>query len=633
MAITDNITGQAETAAKAFEEKQSSRPEAKKEEAPIKSRSWGLSSTTMFGAPIGRGVGSDYVIKLVTGLTEAYKEATDSGYDVSVLTIDNQTHPSLAFTCLAVCVSPKVDKNRANDEKIVAAHLLIIEATGSRITPILENINGAQVEIMRVAGDALDNVLFGVVIERLGKAFPGYRHVISEGEVVPASFDLDDKGLVHGLAANAASAAGTDVVMNMKSFTDIDLRTEKDTNLIIDLEFNKLQLRNAVGLPIRSDVIINFSNRRNTGNRNFSVNTNDRENKVSEISGFVDVLYNPQNNNALHNPYYAQPQQQMNTQMYSPRFVMTDIHSEIAATPGSILLAISTASALAKDLNWVLAFRPVITGNNIDVNDIGALNYEANLGREQPGQIDRINTKAENFTPMDLGAYISAIIRPGLIISMDCPEAGPQSSYLSVFAAAAAGYQKAIDIVVAAADTLTGGNFSKHLNNQDALFINTNTRIHLGYWIDNKGDKRDLRDVDLIYVANMVGGKNPRAIADWSDTTLNQNRPLPVRMQEAKRMIMALTSETAVFTGFAQRITFSAAFLNALNLGIRDAGIGVAVNTPLPSSDFQNQRGTAAVLANAAQFIPNQSFMNNGGYAGQGQVYSGPTNQFNNRYR
>ncbi len=628
MAISNNIenkepASQAESASKAFGKTQA--------DSPITQRSWGLSSPTMFGAPIGRGVGSEYVTKLVAALTEAYKDASESGYDITVMTVDNQQYPALAFSFIMVCVNQRIDK-ASKEEKVVAAHILLVEATGDKISPVIENINGVQVEIMRTPSDALDKVLYAIAAERLSKGFPGYRTIISDGEVIPVTFDLEDKGALHSLAANAAAAAGTDVVMNNSQFQDLDLRTEKSGNLYINLDFNKLQLKNAVGAPVRSDVIISFSSKKNTQGRNFSVNTNDRENKISEISGFVDVLYNPQNTGNMYNPYYANPQQPISTQMYSPRFVMTDVHSQIAATPASILLALSTAAALAKDLNWVLAFRPVMTGNNIDINDIGALNLEANLAREPQGQINKIDTKSDKFTPQQLGEYISAIIRPGLIIAMDCPEGGPQSWYLNVFAAASAGVQKAVEIVVAAANTLTGGNFSKYMTNNDTLFIDTENRVLMGYWFNKNGEKRDLRDFDLIAAANLVGGKNPRAIADFSDLTLNQAKPLPIRLQDQKRMLMALSNETAVFTGFAQRITLSSAFLNALSLGIRDAGISVTVNTPLPSSDFQNQRGTATALAQAAQFIPNQSFMNNSGFNQSGYVYAGPNNQFGNRF-
>ena len=90
-----------------------------------------------------------------------------------------------------------------------------------------------------------------------------------------------------------------------------------------------------------------------------------------------------------------------------------------------------------------------------------------------------------------------------------------------------------------------------------------------------------------------------------------------MRLAARKRTIMGLTNDTAEFTGFAQRITFTGQFMDALTRGCKDAGLIVRINTPLSSSDFNNQRGVAGFVGSA--LIPQgQSFMSrDSGYSQQ----------------
>ena len=81
----------------------------------------------------------------------------------------------------------------------------------------------------------------------------------------------------------------------------------------------------------------------------------------------------------------------------------------------------------------------------------------------------------------------------------------------------------------------------------------------------------------------------------------------PLRLAARKKMISSLSGETAVFTSWAERLTFTAAFINALSMAIKETGLPVNITTPLASSDFNNQRGVAS-WANEAGLAMGQSF-------------------------
>ena len=565
--------------------------------------SWNFSSG-LFAAPISRGVGSEYYSKLKNALFEIYKQ-TDPQVEIQLLDLDNVNEPSLVFSALIVAT-----RNKQRVETGVAFHILLLEYTGEKIPPYFENYSGSQVEVYRVPSDAFDKELIDRAMIRLEKAYPNQRVFMVDGTVVPASFNPDNKFAVHSLALNAGLATNTELIVQSRDFQDMNLaRRQQDNSLNINISFNRQQIENAVGEPMRSDVLIAFNSNRNQNQRNNQmVNSGDREVPISRISGFVDLLRVPPPNmpaNNMYNNFYT-PQQQGPKQIFAPRLVITNLESTVSYTPASVILSLATALSLNDNFNWMQAFRPQPTGRNeIDLTDIGALNIDANTMNEPSGFGTRIDTKDNSFQLENLGQLISMMIQPGLIVSLDCPEFGPQSWYLSVFALAANGNLQAYEAIYASIEALTNGNFSKNFPKGQPMFVDSHNRVHLGTWTDRNGNKRDIRDIDHLAVCNLVGEREATVIRDWSNTFLNLQQPLLQRLATRKKLIQGLTGDTAVFTGFAQRVTFSQQLLQALQKAIAMCGTTVNVTTPLNSSAFSNQQGVAT-FANSAMVMPGQ---------------------------
>lgn len=565
-------------------------------------RRWSLHTSSLFGAPIGRSIGSEYLLKLSTGLTEIYSHA-HKGVEVALITLDKANETALAYSVIVVCLRIKDQPNLG-----VGYHILIVEATGDRVTSVLDNINNQSVEILRVTGDAMDTVLIQKVAAKVKAAFPNTPSYLVDACVIPASFSPDSKVHMQSVALNAGLAIGTELELHRPGFQDFNLAgSANDSNLVCNIGFSRQQIEDAVGEPMRSDLLINFtSQKQGVDQRTQSLNSGDREAKVSELSGFIDLLWAPIQQGPVFNAY--QPQQQLMTQKYAARLIITNLASNFAFTPAAILLSLVTSLSVRDDNNWIQSFRPLAVGNEVDLHDIGCLNVEANMMNEPSGFGTRIDTKADSFKLEDLGQLVAALIQPGLIISLDVPEAGPQTWYLSVFAAAANGGAGATDVLLRAANELTNGNFSRYFGAGQALFVDTNNRVHLGTWTDRNGQRRDIRDIDYLAVSALMGDRNPQVIREWSDTFTRTQYPLAQRLAARKKMIMGLTSETAQFNGFAQRVTFSHAFLDALARGCSDAGLKVRINTPLSGSDFSSTRGIANFV-NAALLQPGQTFM------------------------
>ena len=105
-----------------------------------------------------------------------------------------------------------------------------------------------------------------------------------------------------------------------------------------------------------------------------------------------------------------------------------------------------------------------------------------------------------------------------------------------------------------------------------------------------------------------------------------------MRLAARKRMIQDLSNNTAVFTGFYQRVTFSGEFIEALMKGINDTGFQLArVNTPLSSADFSNARGVAD-FASQGLVRPGRSFSQAPGFNNFNASQFGGGNFSNNRW-
>ena len=550
------------------------------------------------------GADSEYFNRFLKTATEILK-AQDSHFDIALVSIERKNFTELVFDALVVAVKQK------GVSGIVAYHPLLLEATGSKnIEPIKESFgNGPMIEIKRYTADAVDAVFVKLVNEKVTKAFPSSRNVMVDATVVPTEFNPDDRDAVKRLLANAANAGSTEIQVHRDNYQGLNLmHLEKNVNLTIDQTFTTQTLTNIVGQPTRSDIMVTFGSHLNdqTQQNKSIVNNGGKQIKVSQLSGFIDLIYlDPQDMPQPQLPYgYAQPQQP--TQRFAPRLVITDIGTGMFNEPSAVLLALATANTLndvtaVGGVSWWQTFRPTRqrAGQQIDLRDIGALNHDVNLANEAGGVGSKIDTKSETFDLGALGDFIRAAIHPGMVISLDVPDCGPSTWYTSQFSAASAQKGPAYDAIYTAANNLTNGIFGKYFQTGMQMFTDLNNRVHMGYYIDNFGEKRDIRDIDHLAICNLFGQERANFIRAFSDTYLRTEYPIVQRLAEREKLIMGCTGDKAVFTGLATRVTFTKEFLGALARSILETGLPVRVNTSANANDFLNRRGSGGFVPGA----------------------------------
>jgi hypothetical protein len=534
------------------------------------------------GAIIGPSVGNELVNTLRDKLVEIYKSASKE-IAISVIPVYHEQNDGFYFSCIVVAVT------RAGTKK-TAYYVLILEGTNSPLSTVTRNVGGATVEVTLLSSNAADSELFSRIKSTvLEPKFAGHEIITVDSCVIPRDFDVKDDAAVRKVAYVAALACGNELAISTPNFQDINIQKltrSSPRSLNILLNFGRISKYDAVNNPVRSDVRCIFKDTPPTKTNPLAVNSASSSTYLAEVNGFIDVTYVGGNE---VNPYMVT--QQIKVDNYAPRFIVTDIERLPGYTIGAMLLAISTISVLSRDNYWMMAFRPQSNTRGIDITDIGALGYELDLTRNPETAYKKIDTKSESFDSSQLALFLSTIMKPGLIVSLDVPDSGPQTWYTRIFAAGARGVVNPLNRIVQAAVNLTGGIFPANFDPNN-IFTDVGNRIHLGYYFNKDGQKRDIREIDYLAVANVYGETDKQKIVDWSDT-FNRNIDLDLRLAERKKILQAITDNHLELTGYAERVTFSKDFLGTLVNSISAAGLHANLVPPLSTENFNAVRAGA----------------------------------------
>lgn len=599
------------------------------QQAPQAARpSWGFFTAGNLGG-ISRLPTSEVLTKAFAKLGEFYKTklAIDKPLEISILAIDNSKETALYLSGIVVAVRNADDKSMG-----VSYHTLLLEGSAEPMQPRVVNWNGQQIIEDKVAGDVLDDTYRQVVHAIVRRAFPDQEARANSGQVVPRHFNWEDEERVRELGVNAVYPDVTDLEVHHPQFADVDLTTwSRDASLQVQINFNEPDKIDYSGLPVRNSIAITLSAIDNSKKNSQDINTQERTKRIAQLGGFIDLLWAPDQN--AQNPYGLQ--QQGPQYKFSPRFVMTNLENLMRMTPASQLLAMVNALTLRENNNWFPYYQPRQGGtgpNKVDLRDIGAINFEANIFNEQSGYGTRIDTKAATFGNMDLGRLLSSAIRPTMTYSLDVSECGGDTWYNEIFAAAAAGSPAAQAEIIEAANVLTGGFFARHWTSNESPVIVNDDRIHLGKYIGGDGQPHDIREIDYLAVLNLMGDTDPAAAQAWSDTFLRTDFPLGKRLQERKKMIQELIRGDVTFTGFARRVTFNGRFLEAYAIACREAGMDVRVTSPSFGGDYTSQRASAAFLPTSAVPQGTSGLFNTGFGGQQAGAFGGGRGAFGGRW-
>ena len=512
--------------------------------------------------PMSRQMTSEQVI----GFQKAFAKTLDAGIpsnireNFAVHAMDSGTN-MIALSALLGCYAEVV-----NGITHVAVFEMIVEASGPRLQPRYVNMGNTPVEIEQVAGDTVNPELWEKTTLFLRDIYGANAQYHYAGALVlPTELNPDEEAFVQKTAYMVTQALFTVMendVTGVQEPISVSM-VEGGANVTASIDYNPPEVFSAVGLPVLSNLAITLRAAMATSNQQ---SLHEQQLDLTRVDGYIDLIY--------VKPPQAQWGQQPITQHYYPRYVITQLDSQVDAITLELqLLALSSAVLAGRQMAWSGQFLPRFNTGGVDLRDIGAIGFEVNLTGDPNAVPERIPTKSESFGRRELLNLLGSAIFDAVVYSLDVEEVGPLAWLTQTFIAAANGNQGAYQAIYDAANNLTNGHFGQIWNN-GPIAVDDNNRIHLGYYIDANGQKRDIRELNYLGMLNLLGDKDLPSFHEWAATFEESQVPLELRLERRSKILKALVPDVRI-KGFARRITFTADFIAALEQAIQNAGLVV----------------------------------------------------------
>ena len=545
--------------------------------------------------PVGRNMAGEDVSIILQGLKDRAARTMNEQQklDFKFLVLDNNANP-VTYSSILVCY-----KEAVGGVNHIAVYSLMVESSGAPLESSTVNQNGNQVEVDVVAGDIYLHKSYWSVLEKFVIDSFGINAMVHDGGCVIVNRETEEftETRFNRLLHNATQAVYT-IMDNKLGGTEEPFNLGEvgaNDQMIARVDFTRQHEENIVGLPVRGDIVVGMSAQTQT-DAQFGLQ---QSRQLTRVTGYIDLMYQPAAAGFQQNAMAAGmfQQQPLPTQMYQPRLVMTTIDTMTDAVTMELqLLALSTAMSLNRNVQWSGTYRTHKgKGTDIDLKDLGALGYEINLTGDPQAKPDRLDTRAADFDDNSMRQLINMLIAPKLIYTLDIEEAGELSWIHQTFIAAANGNEDARLAILQAANNLTMGHFQSLFNAAAPVCYDDQDRIHLGYYYDREGNRRDLRELDYVAILNLAGKTNPKLVEAWEDTHRNTNIALEVRLEQRKAILRQLISGDIVIKGFARRVSFDNAFMDALSAAIVKSGLNVRPAKGLDDGVSLTQRGGYAL--------------------------------------
>lgn len=518
------------------------------------------------------GSGGDQYEKLYEAIQKQIKVINEEGKSKEKYNVVKLLKQNAGLNYSGIIVTETADN-------VTSAHVLMIEKTGNYPDALIENVAGARYEIIRTPADALDERY----IRQTQQTVADVLHidinsvVVVDGTLVPNEFDVTSENLVNDLINNTLNATHSEIAIRTEDYKGLNIQNllsnHRNGKFYVDLYFNQddAVVFDQTGLPIRQDICISLTYKVNNDGKNKSINQGNDTYEIVKTYGYIDFEFvGP----AIVNNMIA------STQKFVPNFIITHIDSRLAPTPDILMLGVASVLSINEDMNWMQAFR-VVPGkkDQIDYNDIGALNIEGNIEQSPTGYGKKYNTKDKTFSIGELNKLIQTLVRPNILVSIDVPKAGPGTWYTSVFQ-----YIKfrnnraAYDRVNEAVSYMTNGVYQ---SNNAQMFTDVSNKIHGGFY-KTKDGYRDIRHLSsYLSFANYVADTNqqPMLISQYTNTLYNSSIPTELRAAERKKYIDEMSAKSAVYKQYYDRLTFNAGFLMNVIGALKAVGF-----SPLPTN-------------------------------------------------
>lgn len=591
--------------------------------------------------PVSGAIGGQSILDFLKIWEEMKKN--DGGWDMALLNIDRANEPGWFASAVIAVVWSKEDASRSNGAPLrVAAYPMLLAGTEKRqLTSFMVKLNDLEYPVTEVPSMAMNDQFMQRVNELVSEHFSRPVAIINvPGMVVHKEVDLTKSEQVRPLITNAARAGVTAIAQTIPQFVDADLSKLAPGSIqTMKIEANTQARYDITGMPIRSDILMTFSNRqastqqRTPADRRSLHDVAGQETVWAQMSAYIDLVYNPTQQAMFTHGVDASA----HSRVFVPRTVITDISHHQLATVASTFMMLATSTALASPHVWLgqLYQRSKNYGihlegkgkDKFDPTDLGILNVMARAFTIN-GEAHPYDLKSNDVTTDDFVKYAEKVFVPQMHVAVAVPHAGPQSFFMGIISAAANGDPAALKALVGHLDKLTGNLFSKRYLaasngklSAEMFFSEVNNTCPAGYAYQKGPDdnlvKVDLRQVDYLYVANRFKN-DPVTLKKWAQSFLVGEVDAAKRLGQRMDVLNACFTNVVV-NGYYEMHTFRADALVALFNCMVELGVK-------PELKFIDPLRDASSGENAPAFVRQQgmqqNMLSNGGFSPVGGIQS-----------
>lgn len=487
----------------------------------------------------------------------------------------------------------------------------------------------------RTAAALADDALAQVVRQKVAQVLPQSQVYSADWEIVPDSFKMQDDYAIEDLFLNSLRACWEELNTKEEGFRYDSLAgSAGDNTAVVSIHFNQDQANppvdrtDKVGLPVRSEIVIDFrSEQPRQAQKDILTENTANVVEFGQAGMYVSLTIDPVA--ARQNQWGGRQTGATDTQEYAGEVTFSFIDLVGKVDLANVLLMISTAFPVL-DSNtrpWLRNFLPKHlqhnTGSRVGhfrPRDLGALNFDYKYKAPNQTTVEPFNTTDENaFTIEEFNWLTNSIIQAGAALSIDVPECGDQTWFLRPFAEANT-VQQAYDAIVKAADGLTEGRFSQFFMQTASKMITLPRveRVLNGYYLDEHGVQKDIRNIDMLYMLNRMGHEDPEIGRKWAATFGGSTDA----QLAARAKLIDLVVSNVTYTGVSIHKTFHPDFLNSLSAAI--AATGLKIRNEMAREDARLLVRPIAGLAQAGALLTNFSsgmFVQGGTQYGGGGTY------------
>lgn len=569
----------------------------------------GLKATNLFGQEVNASTGSEGFNAMIETMRKTLKaNKVDDRFDV--IGFPKEVHTNLHFSVIAIVRNNKVPLDETLPlHQFVTAQALLIESTGESLRPYTVEENRRTFTHTPTSEDVYNRLMTDYLREQLSSIYNGSNIYLIDPVIVRRTFKMDNEDAVKAQLVESQIAVETRSHIRVPGFMDFNYVSNlgsKDLQLPVSVNITGGETRyDTQGLPIYIDATVDVAIER-VGSRNSRVyvpNSPDESKRMCQVGVMVELV--PVDPELLdENRSRSRKNRDFTPEVaWAPRAVVTAIEQYLTRTPSGIFFAAASVAELGQDRIWAQTFRPTKNTDQQNLRDIGFLNIEANLDYENNdshfGQ--PIDTSAGRFSDRDMALLLDNTVTRYPMIAVDCMTTGSQAYYTTMLyniarASTDAGKKSRLELIQSLRDA-TNGLIDDYIDlNKVDLLEDAGELLHTGYWFDNAGKMRDIREIDnYLAIACCAGTNNPEMIQQWSDTWLRTDISEAQRMSERLTFIQSAASGTVTVTGTALRVTLNAEVVSAFVRALEAGGLPLISRDTGRGDQFQTHRSISRV--------------------------------------